>query len=144
VSDAELKSRVISLHETLRKLEELKETTLNEFLSNYVVSDAVLHNLQLAIEALTDIGNYALRRGGHRIPETRANVFELLCSEGYLVEKSRDELVKMARFRNLVVHGYADVDLETVFDILQKQTPFLQDVASRLVQCIENRQKEKK
>ena len=139
MSDAELKSRVVSLHESLRKLKELRKTSQKKFLNSYIISDAVLHNLQLTIEALTDIGNYALRRGGHRIPETRASVFELLCSEGYLAEESRDELVKMARFRNLVVHGYAELNLETVFDILQRQASFLEEVASRLVQSIENR-----
>lgn len=137
MSNSELKSRVIYLHEALRKLSELWKTTRKEFLSDYKISDATLRNLQLVIESLTDIGNYILKRGGQKIPETRVEVFEILCRNAYLDPQLEQDLVIMSRFRNLLVHGYAAIDLAQVYSILQSRFDLLKQVATRLIEVSE-------
>jgi uncharacterized protein YutE (UPF0331/DUF86 family) len=137
MSNSELKSRVIYLHEALRKLSELRKTTRKEFLSDYKISDATLRNLQLVIESLTDIGNYILKRGGQKIPETRVEVFEILCRNAYLDPQLEQDLVIMSRFRNLLVHGYAAIDLAQVYSILQSRFDLLKQVATRLIEVSE-------
>lgn len=138
MSDSELKSRVIYLHDALRKLSELRKTTRKEFLSDYRISDATLRNLQLVIESLTDIGNYILKRGGHKIPETRVEVFEILCRNAYLDPQLEQDLVLMSRFRNLLVHGYAAIDLTQVYSTLQSRFDLLKQVASKLIEVSES------
>jgi len=138
MSDSELKSRVIYLHDALRKLSDLRKTTRKEFLSDYRISDAALRNLQLVIESLTDIGNYILKRGGHKIPETRVEVFELLCRNAYLDPQLEQNLVLMSRFRNLLVHGYAAIDLAQVYTILQSRFDLLKQVATKLIEVSES------
>ncbi len=138
MSDSELKSRFLFLHEAIRKLSELKETSRAEFLKDYTISDTVLHNLQLAIEALTDISNYILKRSGHKIPETRVEVFELLCRAEYVEPDYEEDLVEMARFRNLLVHGYAAIRLERVYDIFQERLEFIISVAGKLADVTES------
>jgi uncharacterized protein YutE (UPF0331/DUF86 family) len=138
MSDSELKSRVIYLHDALRKLSELRKTTRKEFLSDYRISDATLRNLQLVIESLTDIGNYILKRGGQKIAETRVEVFELLCRSGYLDPKLEQDLVLMSRFRNLLVHGYATIDLAQVYGILQSRVDLFKQVATKLIEAAQS------
>jgi uncharacterized protein YutE (UPF0331/DUF86 family) len=132
MSDTELKSRILHLQDTLRKLRELQKHSKTEFLSNFRISDATLHNLQLAIESITDIGNYLLRRKTDIIPETRSEVFEALCRIGILEKSAETELIRMAKFRNLLVHAYATIDLQQVYEILHNQLPFLESIANTL------------
>ncbi len=136
MSDSELKSRVLFLHNALRKLSELRNRTREQFLEDYTVSDTVLYNLQVAIETITDIGNYILKRGNHKIPETRAEVFKLLCQHRYLDPSMEPTLIEMSRFRNLLVHGYTAVNLNIVYGILTNRLSFLQQVVNQLVKEI--------
>ncbi len=138
MSDSELKSRILYLHDALRKLAVLSRSSKEEFVQDFRISDAVLHNLQVAIESLTDIGNYILRRGGHKIPQTRAEVFQLLCRHEYLKPHLEQEMLLMARFRNLLVHAYASIDLSQVYEILDSRLDLLRLTAASLIDASES------
>ncbi len=133
MSDSEFKDRILYLQDALRKLSELKEQPLDLILEQYTLRDTILYNLQVAIEALLDIGNYILKRGKHKIPRSRAEVFELLCRHGYLDIEHEEALTTMARFRNRLVHGYAAVNHKIVYDILQDRYEFLRMIAVQLI-----------
>ncbi len=100
------------------------------------ISDAALRNFQIAIEALTDVANYVLKRRGLAVPETRTGVFEKLCDEGLLDGRWREKLVKMARFRNLLVHEYVAIDLSRIYGFLQSELQFVLTVAAVLTKHI--------
>jgi uncharacterized protein YutE (UPF0331/DUF86 family) len=137
VSDSELKSRTLNLSNSLRKISELQSKSKSASLQDYTISDSVLYNFQVAIEAITDIGNYILRRGNHKIPETRAEVFELLCQHEYLDSSLENRLLEMSRFRNLLVHGYVAVNLSIVYEILQTRLDLLKQITSQLLRPME-------
>jgi len=134
MSNSEFKDRILHLQEALRKLSELKEQPLAAVREHYTISDTILYNLQIAIEVLTDIGNYLLKRGKHKIPRTRVETFELLCRHDYLKGIEEEELVTMARFRNKLVHGYSAVDISVVYNILQNRYDFLRLIAVQLIE----------
>ncbi len=133
MSDSEFKDRILYLQDALRKLSELKEQPLDLILAQYTLRDTILYNLQVVIEALLDIGNYILKRGKHKIPRTRVEVFELLCRHGYLDLENEEALTTMAQFRNKLVHGYAAVNHKIVYDILQNRYEFLRLTAAQLI-----------
>jgi uncharacterized protein YutE (UPF0331/DUF86 family) len=124
---------MLHLQASLRKLRELKEYSVEKFTSDYLVSDSALHNFQVAIGALTDIGNYLLRRKSNIIPETRGEVFTALCSIRVIDKSMEQELVRMVRFRNLIVHAYASVNLHVVYQVLQSKLSFLESLAATLI-----------
>ncbi|MHA1742353.1 MAG: type VII toxin-antitoxin system HepT family RNase toxin [Candidatus Thorarchaeota archaeon] len=136
MSDAEIESRVLKLQESLNRLERVSTFSREEFMSDFMISDTALRNFQVAIEALTDIANYVLKRRGFAVPETRAGVFERLCDEGLLDGRWREKLVKMARFRNLLVHEYVAIDLSRVYEFLQSEVQFMATVAASLTEHI--------
>ena len=76
------------------------------------------HTLQLAIQAALDVASHIVsaRRLGE--PETNRALFDLLGREGLVASALADSLHAMAGFRNVLVHGYVEVDLEVVQDIL--------------------------
>lgn len=137
MSDAEFKDRILHLQEALRKLSELKEEPLAAVREQYTISDTILYNLQIVIEALTDIGNYILKRGKHKFSRTRVEVFELLYRHNYLEGMEEEDLTTMARFRNKLVHGYAAVDIDVVYNILQNRYEFLRMIAVQLIEKAE-------
>jgi uncharacterized protein YutE (UPF0331/DUF86 family) len=78
----------------------------------------VEHTLQVAIQAALDVASHIVsdRRLGE--PRTNRELFDLLERDGWLDATLTATLRNMAGFRNVLVHGYDDVDLAVVEDIL--------------------------
>jgi uncharacterized protein YutE (UPF0331/DUF86 family) len=72
----------------------------------------------VAAEAAIDAGQHVIASEGLAAPATFAGVFEELGRGGWITDELAVSLAAMARFRNLLVHGYADVDDERVLDTL--------------------------
>jgi len=73
----------------------------------------------LVIEALLDVGHFIIRREGWSPPLTYADIFRTLSRKGVVPSVKEEELVKLAQFRNLLVHGYAVIDKRRVYRLLQ-------------------------
>jgi len=78
----------------------------------------VEHTLQIAIQAALDVASHIVsdRRLGE--PRTNRELFDLLHRDGWLDADLAGTLRNMAGFRNVLVHGYDDVDLRVVHDVL--------------------------
>lgn len=78
----------------------------------------VEHTLQVAIQAALDVASHIVsdRRLGE--PRTNRELFDLLERDGWLDPPLTAALRSMAGFRNVLVHGYEEVDLAIVQDIL--------------------------
>jgi uncharacterized protein YutE (UPF0331/DUF86 family) len=80
---------------------------------------AAKYRFVVALEACIDAGEHIVAAEGLPTPETFADVFSALGSAGYLPSSDVPTLQAMARFRNLLVHGYARVDDSRVIEILR-------------------------
>jgi uncharacterized protein YutE (UPF0331/DUF86 family) len=78
----------------------------------------VQHTLQIAIQAALDVASHIVsdRRLGE--PRTNRELFDLLHRDGWLEAPLAASLRNMAGFRNVLVHGYDDVDLAVVRDVI--------------------------
>lgn len=90
----------------IRRIEENTNTGREEFLQTHTLQDAVLRNLQTLSEATQRLSDAV--KAGH--PE---------------IEWSR-----IAAFRNVLVHNYLGIDLDTVWEIVQRDIPELKRVIS--------------
>lgn len=79
----------------------------------------VEHTLQIAIQAALDVASriVSARRLGE--PETNRALFDLLKRADIIDERLAEHLYAMAGFRNILVHGYQEVDVEIVEDIVR-------------------------
>ena len=73
----------------------------------------------VAIEVCIDVGRHVVASEGLRAPLDYADTFTVLADAGLLDPAIATELRDTARFRNLLVHGYAKVDDTRVVEILR-------------------------
>ena len=78
----------------------------------------VEHTLQIAIQAALDVASHIVsdRRLGE--PRTNRELFDFLARDGWIPGALAESLRRMVGFRNVLVHGYDDVDLRVVQDVV--------------------------
>lgn len=117
MTDTALIEKKLAFIETC--VRELKELARPERLDTDVrEARFVQYTLQVAIQASLDTASHIV--SAHRLgePETNRALFDLLCKAGIIPEPMADTLYAMAGFRNVIVHGYQEVDLRYVREIL--------------------------
>jgi len=105
----------------VRDLRDMGDVSESAFLANRERQYAVLHALQLAIEGTVDIATHICAADDLGIPSSYAEAFDLLEKAGVLDAALAEDLRRMARFRNRVVHLYAHIDLSAVYRILRER-----------------------
>ena len=78
----------------------------------------VEHTLQIAIQASLDVASHIVSDYRLGEPKTNREVFALLAQAGWIDATLLDSLSRMVGFRNILVHGSDDVDLDVVRDVL--------------------------
>lgn len=79
------------------------------------------HTLQIAIQAALDVSSHVIssRRLGE--PSTNRETFDLLANGGIVETSLAERLYAMAGFRNILVHGYQEIDTAVVRQVVQER-----------------------
>jgi len=102
----------------LRFLEEIKTLSPDQFVESYRDIQAAKYSLLEIMEACVDIANYIISVKGFRRAEEYSEMFKVLKEEGVIAKELATKLEDMARFRNLPVHRYGEVDNRRVLEII--------------------------
>jgi uncharacterized protein YutE (UPF0331/DUF86 family) len=97
----------------------------------------VEHGFQIAIQTLLDVGNHILAAQGANGVEEYADVQESLAERGVLPRDFAESIRGMAGFRNLLVHGYARVDLARVHEFLRTRLGDFEAFAGHVLRYLE-------
>lgn len=117
MTDAELVARRLAYIET--RLRELRQMARPGTLASDVREERfVEHTLQLAIQAALDVASHIVSDDRLGEPATNRDLFLELARAGFLPAALAEELGDMAGFRNALVHGYAELDVAIVEDVL--------------------------
>jgi len=120
VADAEIvRDRESRIRQYVGDLRDMARISEAAFLENREPQYAVLHALQLAIDASVEIATHICAADNLGIPSSYAEAFDLIEQSGIVEKALADDLRGMARFRNRIVHFYGQVDLSRVFRLLQ-------------------------
>ena len=95
---------------SVRQLRELGEVRRDLFVSDARSVNSAKYLLIVATEATLDICNHLAARRGGRSPEDYADCMAIMAEIGVIDDDLKIRLMRMARFRNLLVHLYARVD----------------------------------
>lgn len=114
-----LDRRAREIRSAVAALSRLTALPKAQFLADETVVDAAKYRLVVAAEAAISICTHLAARLARTSPSSYAQCFEILEAEGILSAELTQRMGKLARFRNLLVHGYAEIDDNRVWDILQ-------------------------
>jgi uncharacterized protein YutE (UPF0331/DUF86 family) len=136
-ADHERMNKLISsMRSSSGLLAELAMIPDEQFFKDEHKISSVKYNFIAAIEAIIDICNHLISRNKLRSPEDYADTFAVLCDAGILEKDFSAELMKMARFRNRLVHLYWDVDPKELRFILKTRLSdldkFLGDIGKHI------------
>jgi uncharacterized protein YutE (UPF0331/DUF86 family) len=99
----------------LERLAQLQRYSQEEFLSDWRIHDLADRQLHLALETFLTVGETVISGCGFRKPDTYADIPRILHENKVIGRQLRDDLIDLARFRNVLVHDYLSLDHERVF-----------------------------
>ena len=117
MTDPELLAKRLALIETcVRQLETLARP--DAIAHDIREQRFVEHTLQVAIQAALDVASHVV--SDRRLGDPRKNrvLFDLLARDYWIPVTLAESLRRMVGFRNVLVHGYDDVDLGVVQDVM--------------------------
>jgi uncharacterized protein YutE (UPF0331/DUF86 family) len=102
----------------LRVLRALRARGRDAFVTDEVVQDRAERHAQLLGQACADIALHILAGTGAAAPETYAETLGALAAAGVIPPRLGARLAGAVRLRNILVHGYLDIDHGRLFDEL--------------------------
>jgi len=114
------------LDEMTRYVEELKEMLPEEeeYLQNLIKRRACEKTIEAAIESLIDVSAMIVSAQRFGLPASEESILDILVERKVLNKGSGERLKDMKGFRNILIHRYAHVDDEIVY---QNLTEYLDD-----------------
>ena len=110
---------VSELRKSIARLRELGKLPQDEFLKDPDKIGSSKYHFIVAIESTIDMSNHIISRNGYRVPEDYGDTFTVMGEVGAIEEAFSEELVKMAKFSNRLLHLYWEVDDRQLHEILQ-------------------------
>jgi len=95
--------------ECIRRIEDYTRCGKEEFVNSSLVQDAVIRNFEIIGEAVKNISDDTLERQPH-IPWRQ-----------------------IASFRDVLIHGYMGVDLNEVWNVIERDLPALKEAVNTLL-----------
>ena len=102
----------------MRILRTLRSRGRDAFVSDEVVQDRAERHAQLLAQGCADIALHILAGTGSAAPETYAEALSALAAAGVIPARLGASLAAAVRLRNILVHGYLDIDHGRLFDEL--------------------------
>lgn len=118
-----------SLNESLEHLKSKRDVSLEEYKKDRDIQAVVERRLETAIQACIDIGNHIISQQNLGSPSDYGEIFLILSQKGIINNKQSEKLIKMAGFRNVLIHEYRDILIDKVYDILQNRLSDFYDFA---------------
>ena len=112
-----IESRLQRLGELLGELDEIHAGGRGAYDASFRLRLATQHGMQLAIQACIDIAGHLVAEEGAAVPDDYAGLFTELRQAG-LQSDLADRMVRATGLRNVLVHGYLDLDEDVLWGAL--------------------------
>ncbi len=114
-----IREKVADIKENLQVLRNYSKKDREEFIANKEAVRSAKYAFIVMIEASSNIANHLCARLINTSPDNYAECFLLLGKHELISKKLAANLSKMAGFRNILVHGYTEIDDSKIYDFLQ-------------------------
>ncbi len=139
-----VRQRLQLLEGYVQTLRRYRARTVDELEQDVGLEWAIEHGLQLSIQCVIDICQYLVAGLAVGTPATSQEAIELRSNAGVLPGPFARALVQMARFRNVLVHVYAPVDVRRVHENLRDHLDDFQEFARQVLDFLSQSEKAKR
>jgi uncharacterized protein YutE (UPF0331/DUF86 family) len=115
-----VRRHLLALDETLQVLRKHQGRSVEELTSDPEERWIVEHGLQLCAQNVLDVATHIAATTGRDVPDYAAAI-DRLAEMGILSNDFAAHFRGIAGFRNVVVHGYLDVDVALLHHLLNEQ-----------------------
>jgi len=129
------------LDKYFHRLKKKQSLSKKEYTQNPDMQAIVERNFQLAIECCLNIGTHLISALPLDIAEDYASVLMRLADADIIPKDFGKKLANMAKFRNLLVHMYWEIDSEKVYFHLKNNLDDLKKFAEYIVDFLETQKK---
>ncbi len=113
-----IRRRLDKLEEYLSYLEQVKTHPKDRFLNETEIWASAERFLQMAIESVNDIASHIISEEQLGNIEQYRDIPVIFYNEKFIDEDLQQKWIRMIGFRNILVHGYTDIDRTEVFKLL--------------------------
>jgi len=117
--DADLvREKLLQLEEYINDLAEYQDLNLEKLTNDKILFRYLERTLHLAVEAVLDIGSHIISDKRMGNPKFSSQIIEIL-AENNIIKENVSNYIEMAKFRNIIVHDYAEIDPEILLMIIK-------------------------
>jgi len=135
-----IEDRLAQIRTSSARLKKMQILTREQFLSNpdyYAIAE---HHLRRSLESMFDIGRHIIAKKGLGKPEKYSHITELLGQHSIINPEFSNHIKGMAGYRNRLVHEYAHISSEELYDIINNRLEDFEQFSKYIVEFLENEQ----
>ncbi len=122
-----VENKITSVKKYLGILQNFKKYSRKQIEDDLNIRGAVERYLYLAVQAAIDTAEAFISLRDFRKPTTIKEGFEILEEEKIISVELCEKMVKLAGFRNFIVHDYEKINYDIVYDVLQNKLQDIED-----------------
>jgi len=126
-----IRRHLLALDEALQILSAHRGRSIEDLETNQEERWVVERGLQLCIQNVLDVATHLVASAGRDVPDY-ATAIDQLADLGILTREFATPFRAVAGFRNVIVHGYLDVDVEIVHRLLNERLDDFAEFARRI------------
>jgi uncharacterized protein YutE (UPF0331/DUF86 family) len=130
--------RIDVIERNLQEIASIVKEGYENFSKSFRNELAAKHALLESIEACVDIANHIIAVKGFRRPTDYKDVFKILQEKKIIVGNLSIKLQEMAKFRNLLVHRYAELETKKLFKIMKDDAKDIKEFVHVILNFIKN------
>ncbi len=119
IDKVKIEGQLSNLRDYLSKLYDIAKIDFKTFQHDILYKAAAERLLQVSIETCLNIGNHIIASMSWRNPNDYADIFKILGENEVIPKEFSEKMVEMAKFRNLLVHLYWEIDPKVEFEFLK-------------------------
>jgi uncharacterized protein YutE (UPF0331/DUF86 family) len=119
-----INERLNEIDENVAFLEEMKNTSFDNFSKDKKIHKLARYCLQLAIQSILDICHHIIVDNNWTKPETHSEAIAILAQRGIFPHDFAERIAPLAGLRNLLIHEYLKIDLKLLYGHLQHLQDF--------------------
>jgi uncharacterized protein YutE (UPF0331/DUF86 family) len=122
----------------LSQIKEFSKIPVPRYRKDWKTQRIVERTLQILIELCIDVANHLISDKGMRLPTSYADAFRVLMENKVISKNLFRTMEKMAKFRNVIVHQYEEIDPAIVVSILHKNLDDFQKYTVAIIKYLKD------